>query len=262
MLFTARDVLNTYWEPIITRKGKPKAKRWLIEHLIKATGVAGSMSSSKLLKAYRKSAPLFFAHSLGIIPWVNLDHPGRDQLGIIESFHFSSRTAVKSGHKVSKSNTASGMAIYFLCCYPNARVPITSASFLQVRQILWHEIKSIYRACEIAGRPIGGVLNSDPQSGLVMEDGRQIFGFSTKEPERAAGISGRIFYFLDEAAGIAENIFEAIEGNRAGGAKICLFSNPTKTSGTFYEAFHQKTPSTITSPYPHGIHLTAALFLR
>ena len=45
---------------------------------------------------------------------------------------------------------------------------------------------------------------------------------------------------LDEASGIKPEIFEAIEGNRAGGARVVMFSNPTRTSGEFYDAFNSK----------------------
>jgi len=47
-----------------------------------------------------------------------------------------------------------------------------------------------------------------------------------------------MLFIVDEASGVDEAIYEAIEGNRAGGqAHLVLFGNPTRTSGTFYEAF-------------------------
>lgn len=54
-----------------------------------------------------------------------------------------------------------------------------------------------------------------------------------------AGFSGpNMLFLVDEASGVARNIFEAIDGNRAGGAHVALISNPTQTSGVFYDAFH------------------------
>ncbi len=89
-------------------------------------------------------------------------------------------------------------------------------------------------------------------AGLQMADGREIVGFSTDSPERMSGISGaNLLFILDEASGIPEPIFEAVEGNRAGGAKVIMFSNPTSTSGTFYEAFHRK------RNFWHTIHISA-----
>ena len=84
------------------------------------------------------------------------------------------------------------------------------------------------------------------------EDGREIVGFSTNEAERMAGISGdEVLFIVDEASGVPEEIFETIEGNRAGGARIVMFSNPTKTVGAFYEAFHTK------RQFWHCIHINS-----
>lgn len=115
---------------------------------------------------------------------------------------------------------------------------MTSASSRQVRTVLWRELKALYRR---AKRPIGGKLYDQPERGLVWEDGREILGYSTDEPEIMAGASGAHMLFIaDEASGIDEAIFEAIEGNRAGGARLVMFGNPTRTSGTFFDAFHSK----------------------
>ncbi|HYM90726.1 MAG TPA: hypothetical protein VEW91_03700 [bacterium] len=64
-----------------------------------------------------------------------------------------------------------------------------------------------------------------------MPDGREIVGFSTDSPERMFGIRGaNLLCILDEASGIPEPIFEAVEGNRADGIKVIMFSSPTSTS--------------------------------
>lgn len=89
-----------------------------------------------------------------------------------------------------------------------------------------------------APRPLGGTLYETPSGGLVADDGRQVFGISTDAGEAFSGISGpSILYIVDEASGVAEEIYETIEGNRAGGASLLVIGNPTHTSGTFYRAF-------------------------
>ena len=91
-----------------------------------------------------------------------------------------------------------------------------------------------------------------PDAGLQFPDGREIVGFSTAEPERMSGISGaNLLFIIDEASGVPEAIFEAIEGNRAGGARLMLFSNPTQTSGTFFDAFGTK------REFWHPIHISS-----
>jgi phage terminase large subunit len=235
-----RTALHEYWGTIITG-ADPMDDRALLARLFEAHGLGSPLTPDSLVRAYRRDPALFFVHVLGIVPWVCLDRPGQDQLGILEAVRRHDRVAVRSGHKVAKSNSLAGLALWKFTCYPRARVPITSSSFQQVKKINWYEIKNLYFAAARSGVDIGGEWHEDPQTGLTMPDGREIFGFSTKEAERAAGISGpHNFYEIDEASGVDEPIFEAIEGNRAGGAKIVLYSNPTRTAGTFYDAFHSK----------------------
>jgi hypothetical protein len=46
---------------------------------------------------------------------------------------------------------------------------------------------------------------------------------------------------MDEASGISEDIWDAVEGLLAGGdAHVLAISNPLRTSGSFYDAFHSK----------------------
>ena len=117
---------------------------------------------------------------------------------------------------------------------------MTSSSSRQVRYILWREVLRLFRANKdlLTQLDPESVCHDDPNSGLRLSGGTEILGFSTDQPERMAGLSGQYLLFIvDEASGVPESIFEALEGNRAGGARILMLSNPTRTSGTFYEAF-------------------------
>lgn len=161
------------------------------------------------------------------------------------------RISIRSGHKVSKSHSAAILALWWATTKRDARVPITSASFNQVVKILWREITSMYRKANL-NVPLGGQMYRDPSSGLVFPNGNEIFGFSTDQPERAAGISGEnLLYIIDEASGVDEAVFEAMEGNMAAGAKMVLFSNPTRMIGTFFDSFHSK------SRFWHNIHISS-----
>lgn len=176
--------------------------------------------------------PVFFAqHVLGVDPWSK-------QRELLYAIKTHSRVAIRSGHKVSKSHSLAIAALWWAWTVPDARVAITSASFQQVEKILWREITKMYRNAKIK---LKGNLYRDPATGLMFDTGNEVFGFSTNEPERAAGISSpNLLYLIDEASGIPEELFEAMEGNRAAGAKIVLTSNPTKMTGTFFDAFHSK----------------------
>lgn len=159
------------------------------------------------------------------------------QREILTAVAQSDRVTVRSGHKIGKSLAAACVAWWFALTRPRARVIMTSASARQVSAILWREVSRLYRSARM---PLGGRPPSvDPSHGWGIEDGREIVGFSTDDPERMAGFSGaNLLFVVDEASGVDERLFEALEGNRAGGAKILALSNPTRIEGTFWQS-HQ-----------------------
>jgi phage terminase large subunit len=202
---------------------------------------------------YREDPVAFFREILGVEPWSR-------QLDIIDAIRSHPRVAVCSGHKVSKSHTAAGIALWYYCSFPDARVVMTSTTSRQVDQILWRELRMMRARsgrcvdCKAADpdghtikRPcphstlIEGEQGELARTGLKSDDFREVVGFTAREAEAVAGISGRnLLYILDEASGIGDDIFQAIEGNRAGGARLAMFSNGTRNEGEFYEAFYSK----------------------
>jgi hypothetical protein len=205
----------------------------------------------------------FFDDILGVHPWSR----AREILCAVRDHP---RVAVKSGHKIAKSHTAAGIALWFYCSFPDARAIMSSTTARQVDEILWRELSmmrarsGVCLACK-RGDPDGtlkapcphsGVIEGDigllARTGLKSPDFREIVGFTAREAEAVAGISGRnLLYLIDEASGVPDVIFEAMEGNRAGGARIVLFGNPTRTSGVFFDAFHSK------SRFWHGITVSS-----
>ena len=157
------------------------------------------------------------------------------------------RVAVRSGHKVGKSATLAVLALWWWMTRKNSRVVMTAPTARQIRSTLWREVRNLWKKAAhrlaILGG-LGGRLYDMPEHGLKTIDSAdqsEIVGFSSKQPENVAGTSGEnILYLIDEASGVPRPVFEAIDGNRAGGAGVLLFSNPTKTSGEFFDAFNSK----------------------
>jgi len=158
------------------------------------------------------------------------------------------RVAWRSGHKVSKTNTASLLAYWFPICFPNGRVIGTSSSHRQVEKILWREVRALKGRARRRGKYQLPHVAKSPNTGIEWPDGRDVCCFSTDQTENFGGFSGSaILFLIDEASGVPEEIFEAIEGNLAGGsdsdisiAKVVMFGNPTQVSGTFFDAFHSQ----------------------
>jgi phage terminase large subunit len=197
--------------------------------------------------------PVGFAHDiLGIEPW-------DAQVRILEAIRDHPRVAVKSGQKTGKSNSIAIAGLWLYCSFPDAQVVLTSTTARQVDRILWRELSKLKArggrclACkrEIArlidagmtqleaearhpapcphSALIDGEIGRLARTGLHSEDFRSVTGFTAKDGVAIQGISGRyVWFILDEASGIADEIFEAFEGNRAGGARIVLLGNPNR----------------------------------
>lgn len=202
---------------------------------------------------YRDDPVSFCVEILGVEPWWR-------QVELLEMIRDHKRVACSSGHKIGKSTTLAIAALWFYCSFPDARVVMSSTTARQVDQILWREVKMlrvrggrcvsckredpeghrILRPCPHSAE-IDGNIGELARTGLKSVDFREIVGFTAKEAEAVAGVSGKnLLYLLDEASGIPDEIFQAVEGNRAAGARIVLMSNPTRTTGEFYLAFGKK----------------------
>ena len=151
------------------------------------------------------------------------------------------RGAVSSGHKTGKDYLAGVIALWWFCSWSDARVRITAVTGLQLRDVLWREIRAHHERSQRGPYPIDGDPAMQPHGGLRVGL-REIVGFTVRDKEAAAGISGpHVLYIFDEASGIDDEIFEASKGNLAGGdARVLMLSQPTRNVGEFYDAFHSK----------------------
>lgn len=160
--------------------------------------------------------------------------PGQKEIVLAAQRHHD--VACRSGHKVGKSCAQICLALWFYHTFPDSRVIMTATTNNQIRHVLWRELRLRTMRANIQFPHVP----ESPHIGMRSADGtKEIIGLSTNEAERIAGISGaHMLFIIDEASGVTEDIFEAIEGNRAGGAWMVLTSNPTQPVGTFYDAFH------------------------
>lgn len=202
---------------------------------------------------YAKNPAAFCREILGYEPW-------EKQIEVMESVRDNKATACASGHKTGKSRLAASIGLWQYSSFADARVIMTSTTGRQVNQILWRELRMLVAragrcvACKAQDpdqhfipRPcphsalIDGELADLAMTGLKSVDFREVVGFTAKEAEAVAGISGsRLLYICDEASGIPQVIFDAIGGNMAGGGKKLLLGNPTRNEGEFFDAFHGK----------------------
>jgi len=141
------------------------------------------------------------------------------------------RVAVKACHASSKSHSAAAAVLWWITRYSDGIAITTAPTWAQVERVLWGEIRR-QAAMSLIAYPM------PLQTALHIGAGNYAIGLSTNEGVRFQGFHGRILLVLDEAPGVLPDIWEAIEGIRAGGdVRVLALGNPTVPSGPFYEAF-------------------------
>ena len=155
--------------------------------------------------------------------------------------------AVRSCNGAGKTFTAAVAIIWWLMSYDNAVVITTAPSERQVREILWRELRRLYMPLRDI---IGGKLT---RTRLEISPTRYAYGFSTNTEDRFQGFhSGNILVIVDEASGVDEFIYNAIDGvTTASNSKLLLIGNPHGYAGTFYDAFHKNRSQF------HTVHISA-----
>lgn len=153
------------------------------------------------------------------------------------------RTTVRSCHGAGKTFVAANTALWFLLAHPDSIVITTAPTFRQVEDVLWREIRQLWNRCKWAEMFGGTLLNTR----LELSDKWYATGVSTDEPDKLQGVHApHILVIVDEAAGIEEGIFLAVEGIISSeGAKLLLIGNPTALSGTFYNSFRDPAYKTV-----------------
>ena len=197
----------------------------------------------QLLERWATRPNRFAREALGIrtysAPPPELRHGSHGQADILRALARGERfIAVRSGQKTGKSISAAIATLWWALVKRRGRVILTAPTAQQVERILWKEVRYWYERARI---PIGGACHDTPYAGLRLPFDREAFGRTARDVEGLQGISGaEQLVIVDEASGYPEHLFEGIFGNLSGGGAVLLLGNPTRPSGTFYDAFHSR----------------------
>ena len=162
--------------------------------------------------------------------------PWSKQTEILNALPHHQRIAVKSGNGLGKGFTAAIALLWFLHTHQPAIALSTAPTFRQVRHILWRQIHNLHRRNP---KTLGGQLH-DTRWELAPD--RYALGLSADTADQFQGFhSPNLLLIVDEAEGVAEPIYEAIEAiMTTAHAQLLLIGNPTTNTGAFRRAFHQE----------------------
>lgn len=184
------------------------------------------------LPLYRKDPVLFCNEVTHFVP-----EPYQEKL--LRDIASSPKVSIKSGHGIGKTATEANAALWFLSCFPFARVVATAPTAQQLHDVLWAEMNKW-----IARSPLlQEILNWTKTYVYVSGYERRWFAVAktASKPENMQGFhEDNMLFIVDEASGVEDEIMEAILATLSGGNnKLLMCGNPTRTTGTFYDSFHK-----------------------
>lgn len=155
------------------------------------------------------------------------------QQDIIRAVFANDLVTVGSGHGSGKTYVSARITLAFMFAFPPAIVVTTAPTFRQVENLLWREIRTAHK---LAAVPLGGDML---KTRYEIEEDWYAIGIASKTPESVAGFHAKYILFIcDEASGIPDEIFEAIQGVLTSeSAKLLLIGNRTKRIGYFADSF-------------------------
>lgn len=177
------------------------------------------------------------------------EEPDELQKPIFEAAACHDRIAVRSGNGPGKTWTAAKLGLWFFVTRPKSIVVTTAPTWQQVQRILWKEIRANISKAPLL-KPFLYLPPRDAEVLMVRPDGSYgddwaMIGRASDRKENMLGFHAPYLMFIvDEASGVPDEIFEAIEGTQTqegvNSSKIILIGNPTRPEGFFYDIFHSK----------------------
>lgn len=164
------------------------------------------------------------------------------QEDVLRAIVTENRISIRSGHGVGKSCLASWIIFWYLATRTPAKILATAPTSHQLYDILWSELSIWKRKAEYK---FGELFDIPKASIHLVGAEKENFGSARTarkdQPEALQGAhSENMMFIIDESSGIPSIIFETAEGSLSTlGAKVIMFSNPTRTSGYFYDSFHK-----------------------
>ena len=185
----------------------------------------------KKIPVYRKSPVIFAREVLSFEP----DEWQRDALMDLAG---NPKVAVKSGQGVGKTSMEAVALLWFLCCFPYPRVVATAPTKQQLHDVLWSEVSKWMSRSPLLSQ----ILKWTKTYIYMVGNEKRWFAVArtATKPENMQGFhEDNMLFIVDEASGVADPIMEAVLGTLSGeNNKLLMCGNPTRTSGTFYDAFH------------------------
>ena len=150
--------------------------------------------------------------------------------------------SVMAGKGIGKDALAAWIILWFMCCFPNCKIPCVSVSADQLNKVLWSEIGKWLQYSAVSEWLT--LQNDKLFFNQVQSDvkGKRWFAFpKTANPkssleEQVETLSGihedYVLVVIDEGSGIPDPVFDPLEGTLTQPCNWCfMIFNPTRSKG-------------------------------
>lgn len=189
-------------------------------------------------KFFQKKIPIYRKNPVLFAQEVLLFEPDDWQKQALMDLAESPKVAIKSGQGVGKTGMEAVALLWFLCCYPYPRIVATAPTKQQLHDVLWSEVSKWMSKSPL----LSDILKWTKTYIYMVGNEKRWFAVArtATKPENMQGFhEDNMLFIVDEASGVADPIMEAILGTLSGANnKLLMCGNPTRTSGTFYDAFN------------------------
>ena len=177
--------------------------------------------------------------------------PTKQQSDLIKAvWEEDSRVAVSSCTGAGKTTALVWLTYMLLLCKIDCRILITSPSFQQLNRVFNSEALKWKAKMDQQWADLFTVTRE--RIVLNTKKGVQIANIVTASAENEESLQGghaeNYVILGDEASAIAEDVFDVLQGTLSTGVgRFVLTSNPTRSSGRFYDIFHRMKESGVSA---------------
>ncbi len=197
-------------------------------------------SDSRTLRQqfFKKRIPIYRKNPIVFAKEVLQFEPDEWQILALQDLAAESKVAIKSGQGVGKTSLEAIALLWFLTCFPYPRIVATAPTKQQLHDVLWSEVAKWQEKSPL----LKNILKWTKTYIYMVGYEKRWFATArtATKPENMQGFhEDNMLFIVDEASGVTDPIMEAILGTLSGeNNKLLMCGNPTKTNGTFYDAFY------------------------
>jgi len=160
------------------------------------------------------------------------------------------RYALVAGNGVGKtSQVAAPLILWHLIRFPGSQTVVTAGVYRQVVEVLWPLLRNMSRNFPEHEQLFRITENTVTYTAPGKTESAMCVGFAATDPNKAEGWHARgmhnnLLYVIDEAKGVSDQIFHAME--RCQPTRLLVMSSPGGCAGAFYDIFRKGDPRYIT----------------